>query len=182
MERNAISFDGWTLAQLRDLSRAKDFDCSDDDLNEYFRRDVVAHKEQLLTETYFLSREDDSEQAIAALVDICNDAVNVRKMPESGLSLIPDIKRYPFLPAVKITRLGVSRSIQSLGVGTQIINMIKKLFVTDNRTGCRFVTVDAYNNPRTLNFYQKNYFSFFSDKDKDRQNRSMFFDLKRLSL
>ena len=30
----------------------------------------------------------------------------------------------------------------------------------DNKTGCRFLVVDAYNNPRTLHFYERNDFRF----------------------
>jgi hypothetical protein len=60
--------------------------------------------------------------------------------------------------------------------------MIKKLFLTDNRTGCRLVTVDAYNDPEVLDFYLKNEFQFFSDKDKSKRQRSLFFDLKRLQI
>jgi len=60
--------------------------------------------------------------------------------------------------------------------------MVKDMFLIDNRTGCRLVTVDAYNNPRALNFYQSNGFDFFTEKDKEQSTRSMFFDLKRLRI
>ncbi len=56
------------------------------------------------------------------------------------------------------------------------------MFLKDNRTGCRFITIDAYNNERTLRFYEKNDFTFFSDKDKNKKTRSMYFDLKRYIL
>jgi len=55
-------------------------------------------------------------------------------------------------------------------------------FHYNNRTGCRFLTVDAYNRDNILKFYTKNDFQFFYDKDKNRKTRAMFFDLKRLNL
>lgn len=57
-----------------------------------------------------------------------------------------------------------------MNIGSHTLNMIKKLFVTENRTGCRFITVDAYNNEEVLQFYQKNEFQFFYDKDEDKKN------------
>lgn len=52
--------------------------------------------------------------------------------------------RYDYFPAVKIGRLGVKKEYQSSGFGTSILNMTKEMFITNNRTGCRFITVEAY--------------------------------------
>ena len=60
--------------------------------------------------------------------------------------------------------------------------MAKKFFLEDNRTGCRFMTVDAYNNDRVIKFYKKNGFQFLSNKDTNKKTRIMYFDLKRLAL
>ena len=73
-------------------------------------------------------------------------------------------------------------------MGSSMINLIKKIFITDNRTGCRLITVDAYNkghygrDDRVLKFYLSNDFRFFNDKDIAKKTRVMFFDLKRLVL
>ena len=40
--------------------------------------------------------------------------------------------------------------------------------------------VDAYNQPKVINFYEKNGFKKLTDKDKNKNTRSLFFDLKRL--
>ena len=54
-----------------------------------------------------------------------------------------------------------------------------ELFLNNNRTGCRYVTVDAYNDPETINFYFKNDFLPLWDKDKDDpHSRILYFDLK----
>jgi len=59
------------------------------------------------------------------------------------------------------------------------MNLIKSMFLNCNRTGCRFITVDAYSNKKTIAFYQKNGFDFLSDKDQKRRTRLLFFDLSR---
>ncbi|MEA3416657.1 MAG: hypothetical protein U9R02_10985 [Thermodesulfobacteriota bacterium] len=68
--------------------------------------------------------------------------------------------------------------------GGCFVGMVKRLFITRNRTGCRFLTVDAYNNDdqKAIKFYQKNGFQHFSEKDKNKKTRAMFFDLKRISI
>jgi GNAT superfamily N-acetyltransferase len=75
--------------------------------------------------------------------------------------MLDPIKQYSSLPSVKLTRLGVQKEYQGTDIGTQSLNMLKKFFTTDNRTGCRLVTVDAYNNPKVLAFYGKNNFQVF---------------------
>ena len=41
------------------------------------------------------------------------------------------------------------------------MNFIKTWFVQeDNKTGCRFLVVDAYNQPKVLSFYERNKFKY----------------------
>lgn len=57
------------------------------------------------------------------------------------------------------------------------MNYIKGYFLDKNKTGCRFITVDATNNERTIKFYQKNGFDFLTEKDKAEKTRLMYYDL-----
>ena len=64
-------------------------------------------------------------------------------------------------PAVLIGRLGVNREYQGTPshVGQQLMTFIKDWFRhEDNKTGCRFIVVDAYNEERVLKYYDKNGF------------------------
>ena len=47
--------------------------------------------------------------------------------------------------------------------------------LANNKTGCRFLTVDAYAD--AIPFYQKNGFVVLNDDDKDDPTRLLFFDL-----
>ena len=50
------------------------------------------------------------------------------------------------------------------GIGSEALDFIKGWFYSSsNKTGCRFVIVDAVNEPQVLSFYEKNGFCpFFS--------------------
>jgi hypothetical protein len=181
-ERNSFSKDNWILTKIANLDTIQDFDCGDHDLNEYFQHDASVHRKELLTESY--SFKEATEDFPVALISLCNDAIRsdfpiLKEWVELHLNRK---KWYSSYPAVKIARFGVGIPFQGKSIGSHAINMIKELFITDNRTGCRFITIDAYNTDSVLNFYKKNEFQFLSAKDKHKRTRSMFFDLKRLTL
>ena len=52
------------------------------------------------------------------------------------------------------------------------------MFVIKNKTGCRFITVDAYLN--AIPFYEKNGFRMMNLEDDDPHTRLMYFDLMDL--
>lgn len=72
------------------------------------------------------------------------------------------------LSPLKLGILGVSREYKNSGYGKVILDYLKILFVTENRTGCRYITVDAYS--KSVPFYIKNGFIFFTDDDKDEKD------------
>jgi len=166
MGRNTFAEDGWILENIDDLSVCETFDCNDDDLNDYFHNDVKWHKEELLTQTYRLYKDTDSNLTVG-LLDFCNDTLRINK-PHLPLDINPLIP-YNSLPAVKLTRFGITSQFQRKNIGTHVLNMVKRFFTTENRTGCRFITVDAYSN--VTDFYRKNGFGFYTDKDREKPSR-----------
>ena len=176
-KRNSLSSDGWLLEPFIDHSLSEKFDCGDEDLNEFFRKDLEPYEKELLTKTYMLFPEGAPGGQLVALISFCNDSIRLRDIEES-LDL-PDAKKHPYLPAVKIARIGVRTDLCGKGIGTHLLNMTKMLFLKENRTGCRILTVDAYNKERVLNFYKKNHFDFVTPKDNAKNTRTMFYDLMR---
>ena len=172
MDRNTVVDGDWVLTKIEDDNIYHSFDCGDSDLNEYFQKDIFFHKQELLTQSYYVYVRPLDDIPLA-LLDFCNDALHLERYQKNI--------RYTSLPAVKLTRFGVCASEQGKNIGTHVLNMVKEFFVKDNRTGCRFITVDAYNRPRVIKFYEKNGFKPVTVKDKDRRTRSLYFDLKRLS-
>jgi len=176
--RNHIKYEGFDFSKITDFASFSDFDCGNIDLNDFIRNDAERHRSELIAETYSFSYEFDSGIFIPlAFVSLSNDTIKRQHLSKSILETIPDGLRYEALPAVKIGRLGVLKEFHNLDVGTALLNLLKQLFTTENRTGCRFLTVDAYNEPPVLRFYQKNGFDFYHDKDAKRRTRIMFFDL-----
>lgn len=78
-----------------------------------------------------------------------------------------------------IGRLATNSDFQSQGIGTRILDLIKFWFTEGNKTGCRFIIVDAANNERTLEFYRRNGFQFLDIRPEAAEDRTrlMFFDL-----
>lgn len=164
------------LKNVEDLSICSSFDCGDGDLNEYFHEDVKWHRE----ETYCLYNST-APNIILALLDFCNDAIKF----QYSLPFTPGLDlriHYPFLPAVKLTRIGVAKELRGNNIGTHALNLVKQFFTTENRTGCRFITVDSYKDPIVIHFYEKNGFKLFpvdNKEDKKKHTLAMYFDLKR---
>src|SRR5690606_8090431 len=154
------------------------FTCGDNDLDEFYSRDSILSANQLLSVSYGVLDETES---LVAYFSVSNDAISRDHMPNSRFhrlfNTIPLEKRYSTLPAVKIGRLGVSERAQCNKLGTNILDFLKVWFTHKNKTGCRFIVVDAYNNPRTINFYEKNGFKFLVDGNKNDSTRIMYFDL-----
>lgn len=178
-DRNSIESEGFVFSKITDFSVFRGFDCGRDDLNDFIRNDAEPHKVELIAETYaFAVKTDDKLSVPLAFVSLSNDTIKRVDLPKSVIKSIPRQLRYAALPAVKIGRLGVRKLFQSMDVGTAVINLMKQLFTTENRTGCRFMTVDAYNDDRVLNFYLRNGFDFYHERDANEDTRIMFFDLK----
>ena len=174
--RNVLSEGPWTLKKVEDFAMCDSFDCGDADLNEYFQVDSKHYRANLLTQTYCLILQSVPDFALA-LLDFCNDAVILKDI---GVKLQTDRKSHTrSFPAVKLTRLGVAKEFQRRNIGSHALNMVKRLFTMDNRTGCRLITVDAYNNPDALRFYEKNNFQPLLPKDERENTRALYFDLKR---
>lgn len=181
----------------RILSACCPFTCGDDDLDDFFRNDAMRYKEELLGKTYCFVLDDEPTK-IVCMFTLSNDSVRVDVIPNNrGRKLAKDIPREKHMrryPGVLIGRLGINVEFGHHGIGTELLDFIKSLFIDEeNKTGCRFLIVDAYNKDIPLSFYQKNDFQFlFSSEQQEAENlgydvskslhtRLMFYDLKKLT-
>lgn len=172
------------------------FSCSDKDLDEFFAEDALHYDSELLGKTYAWI-DVANPTNILGFVTLANDSIKARYIAASAKNRIQrgiiNVKRGMNYPAVLIGRFGVSADYRGKGfnIGSQILDYIKRWFQSeDNKTGCRFIVVDAYNNEKTLRFYEKNGFkllykteqeerSFLElDAHEELKTRFMFFDLK----
>lgn len=187
--------DNCTIAELtkETIQESEDFTCDNPDLDEFFLKDAPLYRLQLLGKTYCF-RLDSNPEVIVCAFTLANDSIRVSMLPNSRAKKversIPHSKSLRRYPGLLIGRLGVNRNFQGKGIGSELLSFICSWFLDDsNKTGCRFLIVDAYNNPRTLRFYEQNGFVFlFSsegqeavssglDRDTKLKTRLMFYDL-----
>ena len=88
-------------------------------------------------------------------------------------------KRLKSYLAVKICRFAVDLSMKGQSVGSFLLNFIKSYFLDDNKTGCRFITVDAY--AAAVPFYLKNGFVPLTSEDAMSATRLLYFDLNDIA-
>lgn len=154
------------------------FSCGDADLDEYYNQDSIEGGQQLVSVTYIYT---DGDSKVLAYFSLSNDSINKEECGRSPFKRLSDAlpisKRYSSLPAAKIGRLGICIEQQGAGIGTEVLDYLKAWFTHNNKTGCRFLIVDAYNKEEVIRFYEKNDFRFLSTKDERDQHRIMYFDL-----
>lgn len=160
------------------------FDCGDADLNGFLLENnkevpnARHHNNELLAVTYLI--EDSDKKQTIAYFSLLNDKIERNITDESiwnKLSRsIPNIKRRKSQPAVKIGRLAVSIIYQGEGWGKQIIQFLKQWFTTNNKTGCRYITVDAL--ASKVDFYKKYGFKNLVNPSMNDETVLMYYDLK----
>ena len=179
--RNIIDDKDGIFYPVLSFSIFQDFSCGKADLDEYIRKDAITHKNELFAITYsYCLKQNGKISKPIAFVSLSNDAIFLSEKKRS--KILPSEVNYTASPAVKIGRLGVDSQYQKEGFGSFLVDLIKGFFLTENRTGCRFLTVDAYRKQDTLRFYKKNGFDFVSGRDRKSETRTMYFDLLNFPL
>ena len=159
------------------------FRCGDPDLDDCIQNRASGFQKHLLAVSYACA--DAETGRMLAYCSLANDKVAVgdckdktefnRFRKKQGF---PNEKRLKSYPAVKRCRLGVDESAKGQQIGTTVLDYIKSMFVFENKTGCRFLTVDAY--LEAVPFYEKNGFRFMNVEDHDPHTRLMYYDLMDL--
>jgi GNAT superfamily N-acetyltransferase len=178
------------------IESSNDFDCGHEDLNDFFRNDCIDYSSQLLGKSYCFLLDEDPTQIVCAFT-VSNDSIKTKTLPNSRKKKvnknIPHAKHFNSYPAVLIGRLGVNKAFKRKGVGRELMDFIKSWFIDPyNKTGCRFIVVDSYNEKGPINYYLKNDFDFlFSSEEQEIEyqtppneelkTRLMIFDLIVLS-
>ena len=158
------------------------FDCGDEDLNGFILTDAPLYRKEKQAVTYIVTEKADRNKVIA-FFSLSNDCISIsdfdKKTRYNRFSRrFNNHKRLKSYPAAKIGRLAVHTSAKGMNVGSTLLGFIKRYFTTDNKTGCRFITVDAY--VAAIPFYLNNGFVLLNDEDADEPTRLLYFDLNDL--
>lgn len=186
-----------SLSDNIDKIDLKSFDCKNNDLNEFFKQDAIKYSKDLLGKTYAFVL-DKNKETVVCMFTVSNDSLKADDLPNSRKrnvnKEIARSKQRKSYPAVLIGRLGVASTFSGSGIGTQLMDFIKAWFIDPlNKTGCRFLVVDAYNEDNAINYYLKNDFEFLFSSEKQEKDyigkeeteklstRMMYFDLLSLN-
>lgn len=150
-------------------------------MNDFLLQDARDYAKRLLSVTYIVETDDE----IIAYFSVSNDKISIPDSDKATWrrikSKFPHRKHRSDYPAVKIGRLGVNKRYQHTRIGTDILDFVKDMFITNNRTGCCFITVDALKS--ALPFYLKNNFLFLDkavSRDKTRETYLLYYNLAQL--
>lgn len=158
------------------------FDCGDEDLNEFIESDAYLYYQSRLSTSYVL--KDLTNEEVIGYFSLAHDRISLADFPSNSSynrfrkQFFSQGKMFKSYPAIKICRLATSKRYRGMGFGRLIINMIISSYQQDNKAGCRFVTVDAYNS--ALDFYYNHGFLPLSKADEESDTRLLYFDLQRL--
>jgi len=173
------------------LETCQPFDCGNQDLNDFFANDVNNYTSELLGKSYCFTLDANPEIIVCAFT-IANDSIKTTSLPNSRKKKvnkdIPRPKQMKSYPAVLIGRLGVHKNYRNFEgeekrIGDQLMDFIKSWFIDgSNKTGCRFIVVDAYNEFGPLRYYRNNDFTeLFSTEEQEKEFTGITLDEKLLT-
>nr|WP_186972113.1 GNAT family N-acetyltransferase [Bacteroides intestinalis] len=167
----------YNIRRLEKQEIVKSFDCGDADLNNFILNESLLYRKELLAVSYAV---EDNSKSVIAYFSLANDRVSLSDFEDKTAfnrfrrHRFVNEKRLKSYPAVKICRFGVDLMVKK-HIGTRVLNFIKSYFIEDNKTGCRFITVDAYSS--AIPFYLKNGFEPLTSDDENDATRLLYFDL-----
>ena len=156
----------------------------DSDLNDFLMEDALPHIEDQQGVTYLFENEKET----ICYCTILHDKISLRDSDKKHWnSLTGHIQRNrrSNYPAIKIGKLATSLNFERQGYGRRLISLVQYLYTkSDLAAGCRFITVDAVNEPsqKAITFYKNIGFHFMTDNDEHDETRYMAFDLLSMKI
>lgn len=153
------------------------FDCGRKTVNDFFRDEAQAYQDELFGKTYYFCHPDHIKDVIAGFT-VANASIFTKQLPNSRKKKIGfEVHHEKGLinyPAILLAQLGVDVKYKGLHLGPQIIEFVMKWFTSlDNKSGCRHLIVDAYDEPHLISFYQQNGLElFFSTEQQEMEYRN----------
>lgn len=182
-ESTLFSVDDIDLSPLTifDIESLSSFSCGVEELDDFFHEEIwlCAKYHYLIPYKCTLSATNE----IIGIFTLANDVIALEEDDKIEFpQMTPEynwiFKRQCSYPAVNIGHLGVRSDFQSRGIGQIIVNFVAATFRNNPISGCQFISVDALNNQRTINFYDiKLGFQFLTNYDLGKHTRRMYLDI-----
>ena len=150
----------------KDILRSVEFDCGDEDLNEFLLEDSFINIDNSLSKIYLCLYEN----KVVAFFSLSADSIKINEKLEIA---------YRTYPAIKIGRLAVHKDFQGMHIGSILIDWVVGFCLELRKDiGVRFISVDAYNKEKIISFYNYNLFEALQpEKNKNKNNMTMNRDL-----
>lgn len=181
LQTGKVNIPAFEVVRLSSLESVNNFDCGDADLNDFILNRAVLFDKYMLAASYACVDVNDASR-VYAYFSLANDKLAMSDFKDKSefnrfrkKRGFPNEKRLKSYPAVKLCRLAVDNSVKGKQIGSKVLDFIKYMFIENNKTGCRFLTVDAYLG--ALSFYECNGFRPMLSEDDDPHTRVMYFDL-----
>lgn len=181
------------------IASSQTFSCKlEPDIDAFFHHQYREYENQLLGKSYaFVDESVKGVKRLTCAFSVSNSSIRVDLFQKTNRNkfnrLIPNAKRRSQYPAVLVGQLSVFDEYRNRGLGNQLMNFIKGWFIEpNNKTGCRFIVVDAINKEKVLEYYAQNGFEpLFENSNEELKyigrdaseclkTRLLYFDLKKL--
>lgn len=149
-----------------------DYTCEKDkDIEDFFKSEYKDYNAQLLGKSYCFVTKDGNPR-IACAFSLANSSLRVDRLSSKRRNRlnrdIPNTKRRSQYPAVLIGQLAVMDGFHGMDLGRKVLDFIKSWFIDPyNKTGCRYIIVDAVNTEKVLQFYENNGFKYIFASDEE---------------
>lgn len=153
------------------------FDCGRPEVNNFFKKEAQDYQDELFGKTYYLCNPEDWTD-VAAGFTVANASIFTKRLPNSRQKKIAqEIHHEKGLinyPSILLAQIGVDTKYRGNNLGSQIIDFVMQWFTSDdNKSGCRHIIVDAYDEPGLIDYYQKSGLHlFFSSKEQEMEYRN----------
>lgn len=155
----------------------KSFDCGRESVNVFFSQQTQSYQDELFGKTYFYVHPDNPTEVVAGFT-VANASIFTKHLGNSRQKKIGyEVHHEKGLinyPAILLAQLGVDVKYKGNHIGEQIIQFVAQWFTNDNnKSGCRHLIVDAYNEPELIDYYQRNGLNlFFSTIEQEMKYRN----------
>ena len=148
----------WNFAPLEKKHNRKDFDCGNEELNNYLKR-YARQNDKLGINKTFVAIKPDTPLSVDGYYTISSSVIEFHSLPEEKRKRSP---AYP-IPAALIGRLAVDVSCQGEGLGTELlVDALLRTVKASSEIGIYAIRVDAIDD-RAKEFYLKHEFIPFED-------------------
>lgn len=148
----------WIFCPIDSTVSKENFDCGISELNEYLKKYARQNHKKGIATTFVATLQAGGE--VVGYYSVSMAEISRESLPERYSKGLP---RYP-IPAMRVRKLAVDRSVQGRGLGEALLmECFRRAVRLSQQVGIFAVTVDALNE-QSKNFYLK--YGFISLEDQ----------------